>query len=149
MNKFSFSLLGALLIITACQRDSVSTTHGIAYLEKREKLIAINESNKNDIIKVLGVPATKGLTNDNLWIYIERTKTRGKMIKLGQNVLLKNNILVLEFDKYGILVAKEFYDKDKMGEVKFDKNVTSFVGKKENFIYSFLSSVRQKMIRKK
>ena len=149
MNKFSFSLLGALLIITACQRDSVYKTHGIAYLEKREKLIAINESNKNDIIKVLGVPATKGLTNDNLWIYIERTKTRGKMIKLGQNVLLKNNILVLEFDKYGILVAKEFYDKDKMGEVKFDKNVTSFEGKKENFIYSFLSSVRQKMIQKK
>ena len=149
MNKFSFSLLGALLIITACQRDSVYKTHGIAYLEKREKLIAINESNKNDIIKVLGVPATKGLTNDNLWIYIERTKTRGKMIKLGQNVLLKNNILVLEFDKYGILVAKEFYDKDKMGEVKFDKNVTSFEGKKENFIHSFLSSVRQKMIRKK
>ena len=149
MNKFSFSLLGALLIITACQRDSVYKTHGIAYLEKREKLIAVNESNKNDIIKVLGVPATKGLTNDNLWIYIERTKTRGKMIKLGQNVLLKNNILVLEFDKYGILVAKEFYDKDKMGEVKFDKNVTSFEGKKENFIYSFLSSVRQKMIKKK
>ena len=149
MNKFSFSLLGALLIITACQRDSVYKTHGIAYLEKREKLIAVNESNKNDIIKVLGVPATKGLTNDNLWIYIERTKTRGKMIKLGQNVLLKNNILVLEFDKYGILVAKEFYDKDKMGEVKFDKNVTSFEGKKENFIHSFLSSVRQKMIKKK
>ena len=149
MNKFSFFLLSALLIITACQRDSVYKTHGIAYLEKREKLIAINESNKNDIIKVLGVPATKGLTNDNLWIYIERTKTRGKMIKLGQNVLLKNNILVLEFDKYGILVAKEFYDKDKMGEVKFDKNVTSFEGKKENFIYSFLSSVRQKMIQTK
>ena len=149
MNKFSFSLLGALLIMTACQRDSVYKTHGIAYLEKREKLIAINESNKNDIIKVLGVPATKGLTNDNLWIYIERTKTKGKMIKLGQNVLLKNNILVLEFDKYGILVAKEFYDKDKMGEVKFDKNVTSFEGKKENFIYSFLSSVRQKMIKQK
>jgi len=149
MNKFSFSLLSALLIITACQRDSVYKTHGIAYLEKREKLIDINESNKNDIIKVLGVPATKGLTNDNLWIYIERTKTRGKMIKLGQNVLLKNNILVLEFDKYGILVAKEFYDKDKMGEVKFDKNVTSFEGKKENFIHSFLSSVRQKMIKKK
>ena len=149
MNKFSFFLLGALLIITACQRDSVYKTHGIAYLEKREKLIAINESNKNDIIKVLGVPATKGLTNDNLWIYIERTKTKGKMIKLGQNVLLKNNILVLEFDKYGILVAKDFYDKDKMGEVKFDKNVTSFEGKKENFIYSFLSSVRQKMIQKK
>ena len=48
MNKFSFSLLSALLIITACQRDSVYNTHGIAYLEKREKLITINESIKID-----------------------------------------------------------------------------------------------------
>ena len=145
MNKFTFSLLGALLIIAACQRASVYKTHGIAYLEKREKLITINESNKNDIIKVLGVPATKGLTNDNLWIYIERTKTKGKMIKLGQNVLLKNNILVLEFDKYGILVVKEFYDKDKMKKLSFVKDITENEIRKENFIYSFLSSVRQKM----
>ena len=149
MNKFYVFLLISLLLITACQRDTVYKTHGIAYLEKREKLITINESNKNDIVKVLGVPATKGLDNDNLWIYIERTRTRGKMIKLGQNVLLKNNILVLEFDKYGVLVAKEFYDKNKMGKIKFDKDVTTFQGKKDNFIHSSLSSIRQKMIKKK
>lgn len=149
MNKFYVFLLISLFLITACQRDTVYKTHGIAYLEKREKLITVNESNKNDIVKVLGVPATKGLDNDNLWIYIERTRTRGKMIKLGQNVLLKNNILVLEFDKYGVLVAKEFYDKNKMGKIKFDKDVTTFQGKKDNFIHSFLSSIRQKMIKKK
>ena len=149
MSKFSYFLLIAIFLITACQRDSVYKTHGIAYLEKREKLITINESNKNDIINVLGVPATKGLDNENLWIYIERTRTRGKLIKLGQNVLLKNNILVLEFNEYGVLVAKDFYDKDKMRKIKFDKEVTTFQGKKENFIHSFLSSVRQKMIKKK
>jgi len=149
MSKFSYFLLIAIFLITACQRDSVYKTHGIAYLEKREKLITINESNKNDIINVLGVPATKGLDNENLWIYIERTRTRGKLIKLGQNVLLKNNILVLEFNEYGVLVAKDFYDKDKMRKIKFDNEVTTFQGKKENFIHSFLSSVRQKMIKKK
>ena len=149
MNKFTFSLLCALLIITACQRDSVYKTHGIAYLEKREKLIAVNESNKNDIIKVLGVPATKGLTNDNLWIYIERTKTRGKLLKLGRNYLKKNNVLILEFDKYGVLSKKEFYDKENMNNINFAKAITENDVKKENFIYSFLSSIRQKMEVKK
>ena len=53
------------------------------------------------------------MVNDNLWIYIERTRTRGKLLKLGRNYLKKNNVLVLEFDKYGILKRKEFYDKNK------------------------------------
>ena len=79
-----------------------------------------------------------------LWIYIERTKTRGKLLKLGQNVMLKSNILVLEFDNYGVLAKKDFYDKNKMNQIKFDKEATAYEGKKENFIYSFLSSVRQK-----
>ena len=148
MKKFSFYILISLLILTSCQRVPIIKTHGIAYLEKREKLININHSNKNDIIDILGLPATTGMTNDNVWIYIERTKTRGKVLKLGRNILLKNNILVLEFNKYGILSTKNLYKKDQMRKIKFDKNATTYAGKKENFIYSFLSSVRQKMIRR-
>ena len=48
------------------------------------------------------------MTDDNLWIYIERTKTRGKLLKLGRNYLKKNNVLILEFDKYGILTKRNF-----------------------------------------
>ena len=149
MKKFSFYIIISLLILTSCQREPIIRTHGIAYLEKREKLININHSNKNDIINILGLPATTGMTNDNVWIYIERTKTRGKVLKLGRNILLKNNILVLEFNKYGILSTKNLYKKDRMHKIKFDKNATTYAGKKENFIYGFLSSVRQKMIKQK
>ena len=89
------------------------------------------------------------MTNENLWIYIERTLKRGKMLKLGKNYLQKNNILVLEFDTYGILKKKDFYDKSKMNNIEFTKNETSNEIRKENFIYNFLSSVRQKMQNKK
>lgn len=142
-------LLLILLFITACQRNEVIKTHGISYLEKREKLIFANKSNKNDTIKIFGQPSTKGMTDDNLWIYIERTITRGKLLKLGRNYLKKNNVLVLEFDKYGILKKKTFYDKDRMNDLAFTKNITENEIRKENFIYSFLSSVRQKMETKK
>ena len=140
------------LIITfsfGCQRNEVIKSHGISYLEKREKLIVLQKSNKNDTIKILGQPATTGLTNNNLWIYVERTKTRGKLLKLGRNYLKKNNVLVLEFDKYGVLAKKEFYDKDKMNKITFAKTTTTNEIRKENFIYSFLSSIRQKMETKK
>ena len=89
------------------------------------------------------------MTNDNLWIYIERTMTRGKLLKLGRNYLKKNNVLVLEFDKYGVLQSKKFYDRDNMQSLTFSKNITENEIRKENFIYSFLSSVRQKMINKR
>ena len=145
MKKTIFFLLLSLIFFTGCQRNEVIKTHGLAYLEKREKLIIVTKSNKNDAIDVLGPPATKGMTDDNMWIYIERTKTRGKLLKLGRNYLKKNNVLILEFDKYGILTKKEFYDKEDMKDVNFAKAITENDIRKENFVYSFLSSIRQKM----
>ena len=138
-------LLFITLLFTSCQRNQVIHTHGIAYLENREKLIIVNKSNKNDAVLLLGQPATKGMDNNNLWIYIERTKTRGKLLKLGRNYLKKNNLLVIEFDKYGIVQKKDFYDIKNMKNISFAKNITENEIRKENFIVSFLSSVRQKM----
>ena len=144
MKKIIYLFL-ILTFIVGCQRNEVIKTHGISYLDKREKLINVNKSNKNDVIKIFGQPSTKGMTDDNLWIYIERTMTRGKLLKLGRNYLKKNNVLVLEFNKYGVLQKKEFYNKDNMEKLTFTKGITENEIRKENFIYSFLSSVRQKM----
>ena len=149
MKKTIFFLLISLIFLSGCQRQEVIKTHGVAYLDKREKLIIVNKSNKNDAITVLGHPATKGMTDDNLWIYIERTKTRGKILKLGRSYLKKNNVLILEFNKYGILTKKEFFDKENMKKVNFAKAITKNDVKKENFVYGFLSSIRQKMEAKK
>ena len=149
MKKNSYLLFIIIFFTLACQRNEVVKTHGISYLEKREKLIIVNKANKNDVVEIFGQPATKGMTNNNLWIYIERTKTRGKLLKLGRNYLKKNNVLVLEFDKYGILKKKEFYKKEDMKDIKFTKNITENEIRKENFIHSFLSSIRQKMISKR
>ena len=148
--KKNIYLLGFILfVIIGCQRHEVIKTHGISYLDKREKLIIVNKTNKNDAITILGQPATKGIVDDNLWIYIERTRTRGKLLKLGRNYLKKNNVLVLDFNKYGILKKKEFYTKEKMNKINFAKNITKNEIRRENFIYSFLSSVRQKMLIKR
>ena len=138
-----------LIIISGCQRAEVIKTHGISYLDKREKLLTINKSNKNDAIKIMGQPATKGLNDENLWIYIERTKTRGTLLKLGKSYLKKNNVLVLEFSKYGVLVKKDLFNKDDMNKLTFAKATTENEVKKENFIVGFLSSIRQKMEAKK
>ena len=149
INKLFFIIFASIILLTSCQNNKLIKSHGISYLEKREKLIFVSKSNKNDVVEILGQPATKGMTDENIWIYIERTKSRGKLLKLGRQYLEKNNVLVLQFNKFGILDKKEIYNKEDMKKVNFAKKITENNIKKENFIYSFLSSIRQKMDAKK
>ena len=114
MNKNISLLFIGIILLLGCQQPELSKTHGISYLETRQKLIVVNKSNKNDTVKILGPAATKGMTNNNLWIYIERTINRGSLLKLGKNYIKKNNVLVLEFNNYGVVSRKEFYDKNKI-----------------------------------
>ena len=108
-------------------------------------MIIVSETNKNDIIKLLGPPSVKSTFNNDLYFYIERKTTTGKLIKLGKKEYLENNVLVLEIDKKGILSKKEFYDLNKMKNVKIVSNETTVDYKKQSFIYEFLSSMRQKI----
>ena len=133
------------VFLSNCQKNRVIKTHGIFYLQNRAVLLKVQSSNRNDVIKILGKPHSKSLHEQNTWIYIERTRTRGKLLKLGRNVLLNNNVLVLKFDKYGILEEKLFYDKKKMNEYKFAKAKTENTVKKGSFVQSFVNSLRQKM----
>ena len=134
-----------LILLSNCQRNPVINTHGVVFLDKKQKNIIINKSNKNDVKKVLGLPSTVGTFDDSIWIYIERTITRGKMLKFGQNVTSKNNVLALEFNEYGILIKKDFYNKNQINKINFTKNTTDTITREKNFIYSFLSSLRQKI----
>jgi outer membrane protein assembly factor BamE (lipoprotein component of BamABCDE complex) len=149
MKKNIIYIVLLLVILTSCQRKEIIRTHGISYLEKREKLAIINKSNKNDVVKFLGQPASKGMTDNNMWIYIERTHTKGKLLKLGRSELSKNNTLILEFNNYGILINKKFYNINDMNKVEFAEAITENDVKKQNFIRSFLSSVRSKMENKR
>ena len=100
---------------------------------------------QNDVIKIIGQPHSKSIKDKNEWIYIERVLTKGKYHKLGKNVLKANNILVLNFDKYGILNEKRFFDKNDKQVIAFSKMETENELIKESFIQSFLQSVRAKM----
>ncbi len=128
-----------------CQKNKVVKSHGIFYLENRDKLLKVNDTNTNDVIKILGRPHTVSLQDKNTWLYIERTRTRGNITKLGKNVLLNNNVLVVKFNQYGILEEKILYNKKDMNKYKFAEAVTENEIRKGNFIESFLSSIRAKM----
>ena len=138
-------LLFLLFILVGCQLKDPDKNHGILFLENRSKGLIVKKTNKNDIIVKLGQPHSKSFDDEDVWIYLERTLSKGKYHKLGQHVLKTNNVLVLYFDKYGILEEKMIYTKENINEVNFSKDKTENQLSKKSFVESFLSSLREKM----
>ena len=145
---FTLLILVFYLFISNCQLKEPTKTHGILYLKNRSQLIEISKSNKNDVIKTIGQPHSMSTFTENEWIYFERTLTKGEFLKLGQNVLKTNNVLILKFDKFGILQEKKFIDKFSKNKLKFSEKVTENNISQKSFIEKFLNSLKSKMYKK-
>ena len=139
-----FYLTFIILIATSCSVKPINNYHGVAFLEKKQEKLLINKSNKNDIIKILGSPSTQSILENDLWIYIENRKTKSSLLKLGKDIVLTSNILVLEIDNKGILKNKKFYNIDDLNELSFNKNKTA-MSDKDSFVYGVISSLKQKI----
>ena len=134
-----------LIIFVGCQLQEQSNNHGILFLENRANKLVLYKTNTNDTIMILGEPHTKSIENDKTWYYLERTLTKGRFHKLGKNVLKSNNILILKFDKFGVLENKVFLDKYDKNKISFTKKITENQTSQTSFITEFLSSIREKM----
>ena len=148
-NHYFFSNILILLILTSCQLKESSKSHGILFLENRANKLIVNKTNKNDTISIIGQPHSKSIENENEWIYIERVFIKGEFHKLGQNVLKSNNVLFLEFDKYGILFNKKLFNKNDIKKMEFSKKITKNDLSKKSFVEGLFSSLKSKMYGKK
>ena len=143
INKYL--IITFLFILLSCKLQEPSKNHGIVFLENRAEKLLINSSNINDVLKIIGEPHSKSINDENEWIYIERVLTKGEYHKLGQNILKTNNVLVLKFDKFGVLKEKKLLNKKNKNKVKFSQQKTENQLTKKSFVEKFLSSVKQKM----
>ena len=130
-------------LLSHCQQTTKN--HGILFLENRYNKLKVNKDNRNDVLKIVGNPHTKSISDKKTWIYIERILTKGKFHKLGQNVLKESNVMVLSFDKYGVLNEKVFYDKEKLADLRFTKEITENNLSQKSFVQEFLQSIKTKM----
>ncbi len=93
---------------------------------------------------MLGAPSTESILENDLWIYIENRKSKSSILKLGKEIVLSNNVLVLEIDSRGILKNKKFYNIDDINELNFNNNETK-MSDKDSFVYGVISSLKQKI----
>ena len=133
------------LFLSNCKLNKIVNHHGIHNLENKSKELSINESNINDIKKILGPPSSTSYFNNDILIYLERKTSNSKLLKLGKRKLIANNVLLLEIDNRGMLIKKEFLDKNDINKLKLSQKKTNINSGKESFIIRALSNVINKM----
>ena len=114
-----------LFIITSCSANKVVNNHGTLSLEKKLDKISLNISNMNDVLKTLGPPSTKSTFDKNIWMYIERKKTNQSIFMLGKKKVIKNNVLLVQFNNQGMLINKEFYNINDLKKVNHPSVIIS------------------------
>ena len=148
-NHLKLLYLFLFIILSNCQLKEATNTHGILFLENRTNKLIVSKSNKNDVIDIIGQPHSKSIDNDNEWMYIERVFVKGDYHKLGQNILKSNNVLLLEFNKFGVLKNKKLFNKDDINKIAFSEKITENDLSKRSFVDKLLSSLKSKMYGKK
>ena len=138
-------LLFIFIIISACTNNKVVNNHGIIALEAKSNKIEISKTNKNDVLSIIGKPSSVSMFDENLWFYFERENQNQSVLKLGKSKIVKNNVLEVSFDKYGIVTSKRIYNIDDMNKVEIEKKITRKDYDKSSFIVKSLNSIIQKV----
>ena len=148
IKKFHNNIIYLLvfIILISCKLQEPLKTHGIIFLENRSQKLVLNKSNKNDVIRIMGRPHIKEDEINQSWIYLERILSKGKYHKLGRHILKENNVLVLNFDKYGVLKNKQFLKKEDLKKIEFSQKITENELTQKSFVQKFLQSIKQKNV---
>ncbi|WP_440680156.1 hypothetical protein [Candidatus Pelagibacter sp. HIMB1517] len=135
------SILFFTLFFASCTLNKIDNVHGVSNLKNKTKLIKINETNKNDILKIMG-PAPIKNKEDKRWSYFEVRETK---TKYGKRDIYLNDYVEIFFNNYGIAKKIDFYDLEKMKNIKFTEEKTKTLAVKDTFSRNLLNSTRKRM----
>jgi len=127
-----------------CKLNKVIDRHGVNFLKERQVEIIVDRSNKNDVVKILGPASIIDSFDDNQWIYLEQKSSVSDLKSLGKKQLIKNDVLLLKFNNRGILVKKDFYNKNDINDIQFTETETQISNKKA-IIENIITTLRKKI----
>ena len=133
------------IFLTSCKLNKVVNHHGIHNLEVKSKKLLIDNTNINEIDKLLGPASSTSYFDNKVMFYLERKTSNSKLHRLGKKKLITNNVLLLEVNDRGMLVSKKFFNKEDLNKMDFSKKITNVDVGKQSFIYKTLSGVRAKI----
>ena len=114
-------------------------------LDVKFSKLKLNTTNKNDLYTIIGPPSFKSDFNKNKWFYIERLKSNQSIFKFGTQKIKKNNVLIVELSKDGLLINKKILNLNDMNDVKYLKTQTDKEFQNKTVLYDVFSSLREKI----
>jgi len=126
--------------VLSCSYKPVIKNNGILNLDKRTELMTVGTTNKNDVIQLIGQTTLKEHPNENIWAYIETVEQK----KFGKKKIIKNTLLILEFDSKGVLKNKKILNKKDFNKLKFDEASTESYGLNNSFSKRIFSSIKKR-----
>jgi outer membrane protein assembly factor BamE (lipoprotein component of BamABCDE complex) len=130
------------LFLFSCSLTPNIKVSGVANLEKKQEALVIGVTNKNDTIGYLGEAILKEYPGDNSWAYIE---TSEKKNIFGKKKIIKNNVLILEFNQRGVLAGKHILNINDINKLDLDKDITNTNSLNDSFSKKFFGSLRKRM----
>ena len=133
------------IFLTGCKLNKIVNHHGIHNLEVKSKKLLVDNTNINEIDKLLGPASSTSYFDNKVMFYLERKTSNSKLHRLGKKKLITNNVLLIEVNDRGMLVSKKFFNKEDLNKMDFSKKITNVDVGKQSFIYKTLSGVRAKI----
>ena len=133
------------IYLTGCKLNKIVNHHGVHNLEVKSNKLSLNVTNINEINRLLGPPSTKSYFDNEVLIYLERKTSNSKLLKLGKKKLIANNVLLLEINNRGMLIKKEFLNREDLNKINFSKKTTRINSENESFVYRALYGIRTKI----
>ncbi|MFT7434003.1 MAG: outer membrane protein assembly factor BamE (lipoprotein component of BamABCDE complex) [Alphaproteobacteria bacterium] len=113
-------------------------THGSIVKQERLDRIQIGSHTKNDVAELLGSPSATGTFNDKRWYYFTEKAAVGS---LGRSKLLEREIVIVDFDKQGVVSSLTFKSKDDAQKVNPSKKTTTTHGQTLGIIDQFINNL--------
>jgi len=138
--KIIILLIYTLLI--SCTLNPLIKKNGLANLSTKQESLIVGSSNKNDTIKYLGETIFKEFPDNSFWIYVEMNE---KNSYFARKEIIKHDVLILKFDKKGVLEAKKIFDLKNFNHISYDKEFTKTFSMNETATKKFLNSMKQRI----
>ncbi|MBT4567021.1 outer membrane protein assembly factor BamE [Rhodobacteraceae bacterium nBUS_24] len=135
-SRFIIGASAALILLSACSAQY--RAHG--YMPQQEEVdgLVVGVDNRDSVAKSLGVPSSGGVARDNAYFYVRSRIQQGA---LGRPTEVDREVLVLSFNKQGVLSNIERFGLQDGTVVSLEHRVTKTAGPELSLIRQIIGSV--------
>lgn len=126
------------LPLLACKSITRVENHGYLETKPLQEQIAVGQTSKEEVRRLLGSPSTISAFPPETWYYIARQR---ETVAFFEPELVEQNIARIEFDAAGTVIEFETFDKTATRDVNYVKRETTTEGRSLGLLEQLLGNL--------